>query len=181
MSRRPAIDTEDRLGDPAIREMAAFWRALPAGPDGVPHRDSFDPADVPAHLLPNLFLASVGETAPRYRYRLVGTAITNFTGRDLTGLPIDESTYGEFADAAIFFFDQVVELRRPIGLKGNAYWVAGGEWMAVELIAMPLATDDAVVGRILGLYVRTHRPEDMAGVGPSRPFRNLNILTNPLA
>lgn len=94
----------DAIPDARLRELARYWLARcgrdAAGERTVPDRAAIDPLDLPK-LLPNLLLleriatpethreaaaAKLGEVpAHLYRFRLAGTNVTHYAGRELTG------------------------------------------------------------------------------------------------
>ncbi len=75
-----------------LREVYAYWRSKIA--DGrLPARAAIDPLDIP-RLLPFLFLVDVERDPQRFRFRLIGTQICTWAGRDLTGIYTDEERYG---------------------------------------------------------------------------------------
>ena len=82
---------------PKIKALYAYWQSIhpEGGPEGsaLPGRRHFDPVDIP-ELLPNIWMIDVVRDAqrggvPRFRFRLVGTQIVKFTGRDATGQWLD--------------------------------------------------------------------------------------------
>lgn len=81
----------DSLPDARLQQLAGYWCGKRQ--DGaVPARAAIDPLEIPA-LLPNIMLLDrVGlPDDERYRFRLCGTDIAGFVGRELTGLFIDEA------------------------------------------------------------------------------------------
>ncbi len=146
---------------------------------GVPRRDFIDPGGI-APLLPNVFIVAAEGKPPRFRYRLVVSEIVAFTGRDLTGQLIDETTYGQFAAAAVAFFRAPLERRLPVGLVGEAVWIAGGEWMRIELLALALTGRDGAVDQLLGGYVRQSKDKALPVPDSGPAFRNLAILYQPI-
>lgn len=98
--------------DEILDRTYAYWRGKRQG-DRLPSRGDLDPAEIP-RLLPNLFLIDVLRDPLRFRYRLIGTAITERFQRDSTGRLIDESLYGPYAKAMQGLFARVVEMRQPL-------------------------------------------------------------------
>lgn len=78
------------MPDPRLRTLAQYWFAR-RDRNGMVTRAAIDPLDFPA-LLPNVMLLDRIGTLPdeRYRFRLAGTDVVNFVGRELTGKHIDE-------------------------------------------------------------------------------------------
>ncbi|WP_341911836.1 PAS domain-containing protein [Ferrovibrio terrae] len=93
--------TVDAIPDERLRELAHYWFARRHG-NQVPSRADIDPLDFPA-LLPNIMLLDRVTTpeGDRFRFRLSGTDIALYTGRELTGKFLDEvlpATYHEYVD-----------------------------------------------------------------------------------
>lgn len=87
------------IPDPRLRNLAGYWSERCR--DGlVPRRSDIDPLEFPA-LLPNIILLDriAAPQGDRFRFRLTGTAVVDFAGRELTGHHLDEvlpPTYFEF-------------------------------------------------------------------------------------
>lgn len=56
----------------------------------MPSRADIDPVDMPRKLLPHIVLVDVLASPLRFRYRVMGTAITSMLGLDWTGRFVDE-------------------------------------------------------------------------------------------
>lgn len=70
--------------------LAATYWGLIRGSRDVPRRSDLDPGAMPPDILPWIVLIMCEED--RFRYRLVGTGLREFLGRDLTGIYADEMT-----------------------------------------------------------------------------------------
>lgn len=86
------------LPDERLRHLAHYWEARRSA-DGVPVRAAIDPIDFPA-LLPNIMLIErvVENGSDRYRFRLAGTDIARYTGRELTGHFLDDVVPTDYHD-----------------------------------------------------------------------------------
>lgn len=159
MSELAAPGSEE-ISHPTLVALYRYWDAKRGG-RGMPARLDLDPSDIVA-LLPHLYMVDVQREPLRFRYRLIGTAIADFLGRDYTGRMVDEATYGqgESLDRLLRLFSLVVATARPVAYKGNIWYVPGRAWREVEALLLPLAPDDATVNIILGGYVT---------VGPATP------------
>jgi hypothetical protein len=80
---------------------AEVWNSLRA--DGsLPTRGDIDPTKLPGSVLPHILLIDIEEgDASRFRWRLIGTHITNVLGRDSTGRYLDEVLQSEDYDSFI--------------------------------------------------------------------------------
>lgn len=86
------------LPDERLRRLADYWFARRSS-DNVPARTAIDPIDFPA-LLPNILLIErvIQDDADRYRFRLTGTDIARYTGRELTGRFLDDVVPADYHD-----------------------------------------------------------------------------------
>ena len=77
--------------NPILRRAYDYWLDKCAGRP-FPDRADLDPAEI-KDVLPHLTIVEVtgGDTRPRFRYRLVGTAVAEAVGRDRTGCFADEA------------------------------------------------------------------------------------------
>lgn len=73
---------------PKIRSLAEYW--LRISPENcIPGRQHFDPLEI-WDLVSNVWIVDVFDSPPRFRYRVVGTRIVEYLGRDPTGETMDE-------------------------------------------------------------------------------------------
>ncbi len=73
----------------ALRPLYLYWLAV-RGEKLIPSRADIDPVTIPRELLPNIVLMDIILSPLRFRYRLMGTAITEMLGVDWTGRYVDE-------------------------------------------------------------------------------------------
>jgi len=147
-------ESVSRLGLPVesdrrIRQLAIYWDGL--RPDGsLPGRQHFDPTNFPSFLA-NIWLIDVQREPMRFRFRLVGTRVAEFLGRDPTGLWIDEA-YPSFPGSAIEDdFVACASAGEPRWRRGPPFMEAGKDYAQVERIALPLATNGHDTDMILCL------------------------------
>ncbi len=72
----------DVLDDDRLLLAATYW-SLIRGDRAYPLRSDLDPGAMPPGILPWICLIEISEG--RYRYRLVGTGLREYVGRDVTG------------------------------------------------------------------------------------------------
>ncbi len=92
------VPVEASAGEPhpKVLHLIEHWRSLAPGPDLLPGRQHFDPMRVPS-LLPNIWLLDVIPGTPRrFRYRLLGTRLSE------AGIP---GSKGDFVDDPRFASD----------------------------------------------------------------------------
>lgn len=124
-----------RIGSPRVRAFFEYWRSLAT--DGVPARDSLDPAAIKP-LLPYLMIVDLSPEPMRIFYRLVGTEVVHFTGIDITGHYLDELELDEFSEAELL---NVYRKQRDDGwpIVGVAeYEMQGKRLLRTEYIVCPL-------------------------------------------
>lgn len=73
-------------------ELYAYWRSKHVG-GHPPARKDLDPLTEIPRIAPNLMIIDIEDGG--YRYRLVGSEITNRMGGELTGKPVGSSTVNE--------------------------------------------------------------------------------------
>jgi len=87
-------------------------------------------------------------SAPRFRYRLIGTRVAETFTRDLTGQFLDEA-HPDFATNPMRqFLEEVVRRRVPAWRKGDPNAWPVSEVVGLERLYMPLASDGAEVDMI---------------------------------
>ncbi len=137
------------IASPALRDLYLYWQDKWQG-HRMPTRADIEPLEMPA-LLPLVYLVDVEtgvdpERGPlRFRFRLIGTRIVGWFGRDLTGQYVDESfapRYREAATTGLPLYD-VLD-------KGGADGAPGGRHGFYQRLLMPLAGDDGEIEMLLG-------------------------------
>jgi hypothetical protein len=172
-----AAPGSDEVSHPTLVGLHRYWDGKRGG-RMMPARRDLDPSEI-VKLLPYIYMVDVEHDPLRFRYRLIGTAICTFLGRDYTGRTVDEATYGkgEGLDRLLQLFTTVAETRAPVAYKGNIWYVSGREWRQVEALLMPLSHDGVTVDIIFAGYVSVGPIEPPAADAPaSATFR---IIPNP--
>ncbi|MFN4311259.1 MAG: PAS domain-containing protein [Ferrovibrio sp.] len=102
------------IPDERLQELARYWFAR-CKADDIPLRSEIDPLDFPA-LLPNIMLLDrvSGPDADRYRFRLSGTHVRFYTGRELTGCYLDEVLPVDYLDYVRLLNRTVQTERLPV-------------------------------------------------------------------
>lgn len=140
---------------PAFRSerVAAFYRYwLDLARDGLPSRDAINPAAM-LPLLPYVMLIDIegraGETHAndtdfRVRYRLVGTAVAKFSGRDFTNAYLDELDFNVCtAEDLMRAYRSIRDARRP-GFGTALAQLEHGQVMDVEYLICPLVAAGSI-------------------------------------
>ncbi len=137
------------LQSPILREIFEFWENL-RGDGGLPSRADFSPLDLTARLLPFIAMADVlreGEQL-RFRWRLVGTHITEKTDRDVTGRYFEDIYGGDNHDDLVAAYVWMAKNGEPLRWFGNSEFVEK-DWLTFECVGMPLASDGKTVDKLL--------------------------------
>jgi hypothetical protein len=137
----------DYRADPILGAALAYWRQKRNG-RSMPSRRDIDPIEIPK-LLPHLQLIDI--LGSRFRYRLIGTALTEAHGKDYTGRYSDDEDFfgGPRARAIGRVYSSIREMRRPVFLRSRYFTTMSFDLNANRLY-LPLADDDREVTMILG-------------------------------
>lgn len=134
---------------PILISALAYWRGL-LNTRTMPAPADIDALEVPRAVLPHVGLVDVEyEPEKRFRWRLIGTAITTTLQRDISGRYWSE-LYGE--DEFCPFYpplNTILQSRAPLRFTGRAH-VAGREMFDGEHLYMPLSSDGERVDRLIG-------------------------------
>ena len=122
-----------------------YWDKKRAG-RRMPARGDIDPVDIPT-IMPSLIICEVEPEPLRFRYRLVGTRLTELVHRDVTGRYIDESIYGDNVDVVRGPFVEAYQTRAPVAVRGRLSW--NNIEREVACLALPLSNDGEAVNMVL--------------------------------
>ncbi len=134
-----------------------YWVGVYANVGRPPRRSDIDPIDIP-RLLANLWLIDWEASSGRFRYRLVGTAVTKARNTDATGRYLDE----DFPDLAHSALGQSLE---RVVREAAPAWTSTQpprtrvphDILRVERLSLPLAHAEGGVAMVLNLSVCTMR------------------------
>ena len=128
-----------------IHQLYDYWCSKGGGGGRVPLRSDIDPLEM-HEILPNLALCEM--VGHRFRYRLIGTRIVEFVGRDSTGKYFDEL---EFDHKEPFWQRRYVKVFAGEILHGHdvMHWV-GRDFIPYYWIGLPLLTPDGRIGQAIG-------------------------------
>lgn len=129
-----------------LRELRDYWLSLAAG-RVIPPREALDPLDIP-RLLPNLMLVDVFNDPQRFRFRLVGTRLTELARRDSTGRWLDESLYGDNMERVLLDLRACADTGAPVASLDTAPYLEN-RWMQAEALLLPFGRPDGTVEMVL--------------------------------
>lgn len=153
------LDPELRFDRPELRHLLALWEEK-RGDRALPDRTDFSPFILKPYLPRVLIYQVVGEPpARRFRFRLYGTLVTQYSGRNPTGRYVDESmsseAYADFDRALSWVCDEA----RPLRATGTYYFV-DRSFVHFESISMPITVAGEMVEQVINItyYADEARP-----------------------
>ena len=134
--------------------LLGYWRELIDHLGRLPHRSEIDPLSLPK-LWPHLFLVDVVRTngeAPRFRFRLLGGAIT---ARESVrpGQFIDDFKAMRDSERIMRHYHNTLDLKVSIRSATLAWDHPTKEFITYRALLLPLSDDGQVVDTILGLAI----------------------------
>ena len=94
---------------PILARLLSYWIERRQGRQ-FPARRDIDPLDFP-YALGNISLIDVFHNPLRFRYRLVGTRITEQIGVEMTGRWLDDVPYPDYREILVSLYSRVVASR----------------------------------------------------------------------
>lgn len=142
----PVRFSPDSIQSPQLRQIYEYWLGR-AGSDTPPARGDVDPLDLP-RLLPQVFLVEVGKDG-RFRYKVVGTRIVEWSSGDATGKYLEDVEILYDIAGIRRDFQSVVDARAPRYDLRDAPW-ADRDFMRYHRLLAPLADADGRVTHLFG-------------------------------
>lgn len=130
-----------------VRQVYEYWLGKCVR-GRVPGRADLRPEEMRA-FLPYVFLVDVTRGPLAFRFRLVGTKITEWAGKEYTGLAVDEDAYGPQWRRVFDVYSGVVDSRRPRLDLWDAPWVSR-EFVRYERLIAPLSSDGQGIDMLFG-------------------------------
>jgi hypothetical protein len=151
------LDSTLRFDSPVLSGLLDYWQQK-RGARAMPSRAEVDPTDAALRRhLGFIVLTDVFGEPPRFRFRLIGSRVTELVGRDMTGRILDELYRADDYENAIAAYRWVVKHRAPLRIKGNLRH-ANRDWIDMESLDLPLSSDGISVDIILTRSVFTNTP-----------------------
>jgi hypothetical protein len=141
------------LANPTLAFLRAYWD-MKRGGRPMPSRADIRVSDLKEHLS-WVMLVEVMDGMMDFRYRLVGTLVTQYFLFDATGKTVKEAfaTSNEGAIKAVeAMFRKTARDRMPMRAHGHAGWIAA-DFEAFDAIYLPLSDDGETVNMILHAFV----------------------------
>jgi hypothetical protein len=137
---------------PELGVLLDIWRSKRQGRP-MPARADLSPFDLKAHL-GNLILVDVEPDPIRFRYRLVGTAITTIVNRDATGCYFEDLYSGRLLETIMGVNSWVVRERAPLRIFSRTGHYRN-EIYNYDGVLLPLSADGETVNMVLGALLFT--------------------------
>ncbi|WP_339713531.1 PAS domain-containing protein [uncultured Sneathiella sp.] len=159
------IYTDLPLSPPSLLKIRDYWVTL-RGSRKMPSRPEFNPAAI-VRYLPYLTLVDVVENPLRFRYRLIGTRITDLAGRDSTGKWLNEELYGDKTEDILWAYTKCVTEKTPIAVRELVQFV-DKTWVTIDVALFPFGDEKGNIDIVLGAVDFT--AEDAELPGPKRSY-----------
>jgi len=131
-----------------------FWSSECGGGVPIP-RDLIDPVRLPAKILPRFAIIEVLRDPPDFRYRLIGTAITQFFSRDNTGKRFSEISYpSPHGEGLKRYFGMIARDNVVVYRETKAAW-ANRDYVTIASFFLPGTSDGECTDLIFGAVVPT--------------------------
>lgn len=141
-----------QIDNPALEFLRSYWEARRAG-RVMPSRGDMNPADFKPHL-GNMAMVDVLDGGAEFRYRVVGTLLTQYMLTDPTGKTLTEAwpdPPGPVARRVRDNLVNIVQTRAMMHIWGTLDWSRfPGE--AFDALYVPLSDDGKSVNMILNLF-----------------------------
>lgn len=148
-----AQENPSHFDHPACVFLRAYWEQK-RGDRAMPRRSDISPAQLKEHL-GWVMMLDVLPGARDFRYRLIGTLVTQYFSQDCTGKTVAEAfaPNGEAVIKAVSsVFRKCARDRVVMRTTGDANWLSDG-MEEFEAIYLPLSDDGETVTHILHAFV----------------------------
>ena len=116
-----------------------LWRTK-AGDRPMPKRSELSPRDLKDILRNIVMFERVSQSPSRYRWRLIGTALTQMAG-DNTGKMFEDTLHPEHLSRWVECCDLILDGGQPMRFLGRVH-LEGREYLDAENLFVPLANDE---------------------------------------
>lgn len=125
------------FGRPELKSLTALWHEK-RGDRIAPDRTAFDPLSLREYLSRIIIYEVVG-TPPqhRFRFRLYGTLVAEYSGRDVTGQMLDEVMPPEAYQDYCHILNGLIADPRPLRVTGTLYYL-DRSFVHFECLSLPL-------------------------------------------
>jgi hypothetical protein len=152
-----ACDPTLAFNDAFYERFLQIWRNK-AGERKMPVRSDMTLRDLKDYLRHIVMVQRESENPPQYRWRLIGTSMTDVIGHN-TGKLLDETIPTQHLQRWTETCDMVLESEQPWRFLGHVH-IRGREYLKAENLYLPLANDDGQPAFIMGVCRYTPRIQD---------------------
>ena len=137
---RRIFDPDARFVDPRLQRTCALWQETARdAPHRLPDRGAFGLETLhELQVLTRTMMMDVVDGGARFRYRLIGTALTTLAERDVTGRFLDEVYPRDVYEKFKGTLDWVIRERRPARAM-DTFKFRDKEYIGYEALVAPLA------------------------------------------
>lgn len=137
---------------PDLARLHDFWRTECGGAVPVP-RNLIDPVRLPAKILPGFAIIEILRDPTDFRYRLLGTNLTQFFGRDSTGKLFSEIDYPQPQGERLKrYFELVANNDTIVYRETTADW-ANRDYVSIASMFFPGTSNgdgtDLIIGAVI--------------------------------
>jgi hypothetical protein len=140
------------LAQPTLAFLKTYWDGK-RGDRAMPRRADIDPLEMKEHL-GWIILADVMPDLADFRYRVVGTRVTQYFGRDITGKLLSEmyEPFGQPAlKMALAVYRKVARERIVLRTFGKAGWLED-DFIDFDQLFLPLSEDGVNATMIMSAF-----------------------------
>lgn len=148
-------DFEQQLS-PLQRDFLAYWRQQ-AGDRIAPRREDLDVLDIPT-LMPHVIILEILQNPFDFQYRLVGTAISERSNKDYTGMKLTEIE-GRGPGSNIWSILDAVRVSQEPTYHSVPYVGPSKDFLKLNDLFLPLVNDGLETNMIV-LVTHFERRED---------------------
>lgn len=152
----------DELNDSKLSKALVYWKQK-RGLRRMPQKADIEPGEIKG-ILASVQLTDVLENGTRFRYRLIGTAIVEAFGADVTGQYVGEVMSNSQDSFARQFYQTTCEQRCPVFARGK-YLTPTKNGLVVNRLLLPLSDDDEAVNVIMGVLTFEYSGADKSEIG----------------
>lgn len=150
------------FSDPIYGKLLSIWHSKSDG-TRLPSRSQMTARDLKDFLRHIIVVQRETEDgAPHYRWRLIGTSVTQIVGPH-TGKLFEDSVPAEHLSRWIQVCDMILESGQPWRFVGHVH-IQGREYLDAEHLYLPLADDDGVPSFVMGFcrYISRYQDNDLS-------------------
>lgn len=157
-----ACDPTLAFSDPTYGKLLSVWRDKAAGRK-MPSRSQMTARDLKDYLRHIILVQrEVEQGASHYRWRLIGTSVTQIVGHH-TGKLFEDSVPPEHLSRWTEVCDMILESEQPWRFTGHVH-IRDREYLEAEHLYLPLADDNDVPSFVMGFcrYISRYQDNEMS-------------------